>query len=159
MVINHIEKLFVTSDAATIVKELEIAHPAANMVVLATKQQEEEIGDGANLCVVFAGELLFAAASLIRMGLHVSEIVKVGVGTYVYVSLAYAQMPLVIIIVVFNFSVLTSLVLLLIALYSIIFLHFVFFFLLEPGVVVKSFFYISIAGLRKGFQACFRAPS
>eukprot|EP00301_Raphidiophrys_heterophryoidea_P003987 c11770_g6_i1.p1 GENE.c11770_g6_i1~~c11770_g6_i1.p1 ORF type:complete len:545 (-),score=188.34 c11770_g6_i1:128-1762(-) len=76
MVINHINKLFVTSDAATIVKELEIAHPAANMVMLAAKQQEEEVGDGSNLCIVLAGEVLFNAAALLRMGLHVSEIIK-----------------------------------------------------------------------------------
>lgn len=76
MVINHIDKLFVTSDAATIISELEIAHPAANMVMLATKQQETEVGDGANFVVVFAGEVLFGAASLMRMGLHVSEIIK-----------------------------------------------------------------------------------
>lgn len=49
MVINHLEKLFVTSDAATIVKELEVAHPAARLVVLAAQAQEAEIGDGTNL--------------------------------------------------------------------------------------------------------------
>jgi len=76
MVINHINKLFITSDAATIVKELEIAHPAANMVMMAAKQQEEEIGDGSNTCIVLVGEMLFGAASLLRMGLHISEILK-----------------------------------------------------------------------------------
>jgi len=35
MVINHLDKIFVTSDAATIMTELEVAHPAAKMVVLA----------------------------------------------------------------------------------------------------------------------------
>lgn len=49
MVINHLEKLFVTSDAATIVRELEVAHPAAKLVVLAAQAQEAEIGDGTNL--------------------------------------------------------------------------------------------------------------
>lgn len=76
MVINHIDKLYVTSDAATIIRELEIAHPAANMIMMACKQQEEEMGDAANLCCVFAGELLFGATYLLRMGLHISEIVK-----------------------------------------------------------------------------------
>lgn len=37
MVINHLEKVFVTSDAATVMKELEISHPAAAMVVMASK--------------------------------------------------------------------------------------------------------------------------
>ena len=49
MVINHLEKLFVTSDAATIVKELEVAHPAARLLVMAAQAQEQEIGDGTNL--------------------------------------------------------------------------------------------------------------
>ena len=43
MVINHLEKLFVTNDAATIIKELEVVHPAAKMIVLASKQQEQEV--------------------------------------------------------------------------------------------------------------------
>ena len=43
MVINHLEKLFVTSDAATIMKELEVVHPAARLLVLASQQQESEV--------------------------------------------------------------------------------------------------------------------
>lgn len=42
MVINHLEKLFVTSDAATIMKEMEVVHPAAKMIVLASKQMAQE---------------------------------------------------------------------------------------------------------------------
>ncbi|XP_042492174.1 T-complex protein 1 subunit theta-like [Macadamia integrifolia] len=76
MVINHLDKLFVTNDAATIVNELEVQHPAAKILVLAGKVQQEEIGDGANLTVSFAGELLQNAEELIRMGLHPSEIIS-----------------------------------------------------------------------------------
>lgn len=75
MVINHLDKLFITSDAATIVNELEVQHPAAKILVLAGKAQQEEIGDGANLTISFAGELLQNAEELIRMGLHPSEII------------------------------------------------------------------------------------
>ncbi|KAG8090034.1 hypothetical protein GUJ93_ZPchr0011g28945 [Zizania palustris] len=75
MVINHLDKLFVTNDAATIVNELEVQHPAAKLLVLAGKVQQEEIGDGANLTISFAGELLEKAEELIRMGLHPSEII------------------------------------------------------------------------------------
>ncbi|XP_073052180.1 T-complex protein 1 subunit theta-like [Primulina eburnea] len=75
MVINHLDKLFVTNDAATIVNELEVQHPAAKLLVLAGKAQQEEIGDGANLTVSFAGELLQNAEELIRMGLHPSEVI------------------------------------------------------------------------------------
>ncbi|GLT90412.1 hypothetical protein SLE2022_083450 [Rubroshorea leprosula] len=76
MVINHLDKLFVTNDAATIVNELEIQHPAAKILVLAGKAQQEEIGDGANLTISFAGELLQNAEELIRTGLHPSEIIS-----------------------------------------------------------------------------------
>lgn len=76
MVINHLDKLFVTNDAVTIVNELEVQHPAAKILVLAGKAQQEEIGDGANLTVSFAGELLQNAEELIRMGLHPSEIIS-----------------------------------------------------------------------------------
>ena len=48
MVINHLEKLFVTSDASTIINELEVEHPAAKLLVHASKAQEQEIGDGTN---------------------------------------------------------------------------------------------------------------
>ena len=44
MVINHIEKLFVTNDAATILKELEIQHPAAKLIIMASEQQEKQVG-------------------------------------------------------------------------------------------------------------------
>ncbi|KAK9827683.1 hypothetical protein WJX81_008031 [Elliptochloris bilobata] len=74
MVINHLEKLFVTSDASTIINELEVEHPAAKLLVLAAKAQEQEIGDGTNFVVSFAGELLGAAEALLRDGLHTSEV-------------------------------------------------------------------------------------
>lgn len=43
MVINHLEKLFVTNDAATIIKELDVEHPAAKIIVMATKMMEQEV--------------------------------------------------------------------------------------------------------------------
>lgn len=49
MVINHLEKLFVTSDASTIVTEMDVYHPAAKLLVMAAKAQAGEVGDGTNL--------------------------------------------------------------------------------------------------------------
>ena len=40
MVINHLEKLFITNDSATIVEQLEVQHPAAKLLVMASKMQE-----------------------------------------------------------------------------------------------------------------------
>lgn len=76
MVVNHLEKLFVTNDAATIIKELEVQHPAAKMLVLASQMQEQEIGDGTNLVLVFSGALLDAAEELLRMGLSPPEVIE-----------------------------------------------------------------------------------
>ncbi|XP_026872777.1 T-complex protein 1 subunit theta isoform X1 [Electrophorus electricus] len=76
MVINHVEKLFVTNDAATILRELEVQHPAAKMIVMASHMQEQEVGDGTNFVLVFAGALLELAEELLRMGLSVSEVIE-----------------------------------------------------------------------------------
>ena len=74
MVINYLEKLFITSDAATIIKETDVHHPAAKMIAQAAKMQENEAGDGTNLLISLAGELMTQAEGLIKMGLHPSEI-------------------------------------------------------------------------------------
>lgn len=61
MVINFLDRLFVTSDAATIIKESDINHPAAKMVAMAIKMQEQECGDGTNFILCLAGELMVQA--------------------------------------------------------------------------------------------------
>ncbi|XP_035231221.1 T-complex protein 1 subunit theta-like [Stegodyphus dumicola] len=75
LIINHLEKMFVTSDAAVILNELEIQHPAAKLVVFASDMQEREVGDGTSLVIIFAGALLKNAEELIRMGLAPPEII------------------------------------------------------------------------------------
>ena len=76
IVINHLAKLTLSSDAATIIKELDVIHPAAKLVVMACQQQEAEMGDATNLVIVLAGELLKKAEELLRMGLKTSDIVQ-----------------------------------------------------------------------------------
>lgn len=76
IVINHIEKVYVTSDCATIVEQLRVEHPAANVIVQAASMQEKEIGDGSNFVVIFSGELLKKAEDMIGQGLHPSDIVS-----------------------------------------------------------------------------------
>jgi T-complex protein 1 subunit theta len=75
MVINHIEKLFVTNDAATIMREIEIQHPAAKLLIMASDMQEKEVGDGTNFVLIFGGQLLQNAADLLNMGLSPVEII------------------------------------------------------------------------------------
>ncbi|KAJ8610974.1 hypothetical protein MRB53_038187 [Persea americana] len=77
IVINHLRKMILTSDAATILRELDVVHPAAKLIVMACQQQEAEMGDATNLVIIFAGELLKKAEELLRMGLKSSD---VGIG-------------------------------------------------------------------------------
>ncbi|KAL5339493.1 TCP-1/cpn60 chaperonin family-domain-containing protein [Aspergillus crustosus] len=76
IVINHLQKMILTSDAATILRELEVVHPAAKLLVMASQQQDSEMGDGTNLVIVLAGELLKKAEELLRLGLKTSDIVQ-----------------------------------------------------------------------------------
>jgi len=67
--------MILTSDAATIIRELDVVHPAAKLLVMACQQQETEVGDATNMVMVLAGELLKKAEELLRMGLKTSDIV------------------------------------------------------------------------------------
>jgi T-complex protein 1 subunit theta len=75
LIINHLGRLFVTSDAATIIREIEVIHPAAKLLVGASQAQEAEHGDNTNFVLIFAGELLKRAVNLLVMGMHPSEVV------------------------------------------------------------------------------------
>jgi T-complex protein 1 subunit theta len=75
LIVNHLEKIFVTSDTATIMSEMEVVHPAAKMLVMAAKMQEEEFGDFTNFVITFASELLLQAKGLLRIGVHPSDVI------------------------------------------------------------------------------------
>lgn len=75
IVINHLAKMILTSDAATILRELDVVHPAAKLLVMASQQQEAEMGDATNMVIILAGELLKKAEELVRLGLKTSDIV------------------------------------------------------------------------------------
>jgi len=75
LVITHLEKIIVTSDAATIMKELDIVHMVAKMQSMISEVQDSEYGDGTNLVVSFAGQPLTETEELnvwacIPMKLH-----------------------------------------------------------------------------------------
>merc|ERR1712004_939492 len=76
-VINHLEKLFVTNDAATIIRELEVEHPAAKLMILGSQMQESEVGDATNFVIIFCGALLRQSEELLRMGLKPTEVAEV----------------------------------------------------------------------------------
>ena len=60
MVINYLEKLFITPDAAAaiIIKKTDVHHPTAKMIAQAAKMLENECGDGTNLLISMVGELM-----------------------------------------------------------------------------------------------------
>lgn len=76
IIVNKHGRIFVTNDAATMVNELEIVHPAVKLLITASKQQEFEMGDNTNVVIILAGELLNIAEKLIHTGLSVTEIIQ-----------------------------------------------------------------------------------
>lgn len=68
--------MILTSDAASILRELDVVHPAAKLLVMASQQQDAEMGDGTNMVIVLAGELLKKAEEVLRLGLKTSDIVQ-----------------------------------------------------------------------------------
>ncbi|KRX19305.1 T-complex protein 1 subunit theta, partial [Trichinella nelsoni] len=76
MVVNHLGKLYVTNDASVILRELEVEHPAAKLLVMACEMMDFQIGDGTNFVIILSASLLDSAKELIRMGLNVSQIIS-----------------------------------------------------------------------------------
>ncbi len=76
MLVNALGDVIITGDGAYILKEMDIEHPAAKMIVEVAKTQDEEVGDGTTTAVVLAGELLAKAEELFDMGVHPTIIVK-----------------------------------------------------------------------------------
>ncbi|CAH6718944.1 T-complex protein 1 subunit theta [[Candida] jaroonii] len=76
IIVNKLGKTFITNDAATMINELEIVHPAVKILIMASKQQEFEMGDNTNFVIILAGELLNIAEKLLTLGLNVSEIIS-----------------------------------------------------------------------------------
>lgn len=76
IIINHLGKTIITNDAATMLRELEIIHPAVKVLVMATEQQKIDMGDGTNLVMILAGELLKVSEKLLALGLSPVEIIQ-----------------------------------------------------------------------------------
>ena len=76
IIVNHLGRTIVTNDAATMLRELEIVHPAVKVLVMATEQQKIDVGDGTNFVMVLAGELLNVAEKLVALGLSPVEIIQ-----------------------------------------------------------------------------------
>jgi len=66
----------ITNDGATVMKKLQVIHPAAKILVDISKAQDNEVGDGTTSVVVLAGELLKEAKSFLEDGLVAPQIIK-----------------------------------------------------------------------------------
>ncbi|MDO5849130.1 MAG: thermosome subunit alpha [Methanobrevibacter sp.] len=76
MLVDSMGDVTVTNDGATILREMDIAQPAARMLVEIAKKQEDIVGDGTTSVVVIAGELLQKAQNLLEDGIATSVVVR-----------------------------------------------------------------------------------
>jgi thermosome len=76
MLIDSIGDIVITNDGATILKEMDIEHPAAKMMVEVAKTQDDEVGDGTTTAVVLGGELLKNAEGLLAKKIHATVIAE-----------------------------------------------------------------------------------
>lgn len=75
MLVDSMGDVVITNDGATILKEMDIEHPAAKMMVEIAKTQDNEVGDGTTSAVVIGGELLKRAEDLLEQEVHPTLIV------------------------------------------------------------------------------------
>ncbi len=75
MLVDSFGDVTITSDGHTILKEMDIQHPAAKMMVEVAKTQDDEVGDGTTTAVVIAGELIGQAEDLVEKNVHPTVII------------------------------------------------------------------------------------
>ncbi len=76
MLVDSLGDIIITNDGVTILEEMQIAHPAAKMLVEVAKTQDQEVGDGTTTAVILAGELLKQAEQLLEKNIHPTVIVN-----------------------------------------------------------------------------------
>src|SRR5208282_1351751 len=76
MLVDSLGDVTITNDGATMLKEIDVQHPAAKMLVEVSKATDNEVGDGTTSAVILAGALLEKAQELIDKGVHPTVIVE-----------------------------------------------------------------------------------
>ncbi len=76
MLVDQFGDVVITNDGATILKEIDVQHPAAKMMVEVAKTQDSEVGDGTTTSVIIAGELLKRAKKLLEQKIHPTVITE-----------------------------------------------------------------------------------
>ncbi|NMC07693.1 MAG: thermosome subunit [Candidatus Lokiarchaeota archaeon] len=72
LLVDSLGDLTITNDGATILKEIDVQHPTAKMMVEVAKTQDGEIGDGTTTSVILGGNILQNVSELIQGGVHPS---------------------------------------------------------------------------------------
>merc|ERR550525_910875 len=75
MLVDDIGDVTITNDGATILKQLEVEHPAAKVLVDLANLQDTEVGDGTTSVVIIAAELLKRANELVKNNIHPTTII------------------------------------------------------------------------------------
>ena len=70
MLVDSMGDVVITNDGVTILKEIDVQHPAAKMLVEVAKTQDQEVGDGTTTSVILAGELLKKAVDMVDANVH-----------------------------------------------------------------------------------------
>ncbi len=70
MLVDSLGDIVITNDGVTILKEMDIDHPAAKMMVEVSKTQDQEVGDGTTTAAILAGEFLRKAEDLLNQNVH-----------------------------------------------------------------------------------------
>ena len=76
MLVDSLGDVTITNDGATILKEIDVQHPAAKMMVEIAKTMDNEVGDGTTSSVVFAGALIAKAEELLKKDVHSTVIIE-----------------------------------------------------------------------------------
>lgn len=75
MLVDDIGDVTITNDGATILKQLEVEHPAAKVLVELANLQDSEVGDGTTSVVIIAAELLKRGNELVKNSIHPTSII------------------------------------------------------------------------------------
>jgi thermosome len=76
MLVDSMGDITITNDGVTILKEVDVEHPAAKMIVEVAKTQDQQCGDGTTSAVVLSGELLKRSETLLEQNVHPTVIVR-----------------------------------------------------------------------------------
>lgn len=76
MILDAMGGIVMTNDGNAILREVDVAHPAAKSMIELARAQDEEVGDGTTSVIILAGEMLSVAEPLLSLKIHPTVIVK-----------------------------------------------------------------------------------